>query len=238
MAANLSSFINSWMNQLEYFRYRRGQAEVFADWVRLLRMSLQHPLPQDQADKIRAKYDPQELEVLSSLSQIYFSNLQHQVERKEWADLLGVAYEAIASQKKSQWLGQFFTPPDVCNLLAALKPVTAEQRAQGVTVADNAGCGAGRNLLAFHTTHFGPHYYYAVDIDPICVDMCAINMAVHGLRGDVVLGNALGNTVSTRFSINRHLSLYQGVPHIFQVAPGDNSNYIMWEAQRSKSETA
>ncbi|UII21575.1 N-6 DNA methylase [Fulvivirga ligni] len=104
----------------------------------------------------------------------------------EWCDPLGNLYEEITSKRKSQALGQFFTPEHLCDLMVQLNYSEVISNAR---ISDPA-CGSGRNLLAFHVAYPG-NYVFGEDIDLMCCKMAAINLMVHGCQGEIIHHNSL-----------------------------------------------
>lgn len=101
-------------------------------------------------------------------------------------DILGEAYEAIASRGRRACLGQFFTPDTVAQLMGAMligdDPRHAQAREDGQlwTVCEPT-CGSGALLLGFLdnlATAHGPaalqHWSVTgIDLDRLCARMCA-----------------------------------------------------------------
>lgn len=46
------------------------------------------------------------------------------------------------------------------------------------------------------------YYYYAEDLDPICVKMCALNFMIHGMLGQVVHHDALKQDFLGAYEVN------------------------------------
>jgi type I restriction enzyme M protein len=90
-------------------------------------------------------------------------------------------------------MGQFFTPPQVCDLMARIVdagPATG-------WVADPAA-GSGRNLLAhcrLHASNRLQCWYVAQDLDRMCVRMSVINLLMHGMSGYSIHCNTLSMEV-------------------------------------------
>lgn len=108
-----------------------------------------------------------------------------------WCDPLGNYLEQqIGSKRSKQRIGQFFTPPHVCDMMA--KMVVGSQEPQELRIADPA-CGSSRNLIAFdracHPDSF--NFYVGTDIDWTCVAISAINFLFHGMRGVLIHGDTL-----------------------------------------------
>jgi type I restriction-modification system DNA methylase subunit len=105
-------------------------------------------------------------------------------------DILGNVYMNVASMSKSQALGQYFTPFPVCEMMAKMslgdikaQIETAKAEGKRLKVCDPA-VGSGAMLLASKKVIIeemglrGLDYFefYGIDIDPICVNMCKIQM--------------------------------------------------------------
>lgn len=114
-------------------------------------------------------------------------------------DFFGTMYEEVVKGKfKSSSMGQFFTPLNLCQVMAELIYSPEMQ-----TVND-CSCGSGRTLLAHFMksdkTKF--YYYYAEDLDPICVKMCALNFMIHGMLGQVVHHDTLKQDFLGAYEVN------------------------------------
>ena len=97
------------------------------------------------------------------------------------SDILGDVFEGAVSFGEH---GQFFTPEELCRMMAQMT-----DDGGGESVNDPA-CGSGRLLLA--AARINPRrLFVGCDVDERCVKMAAINLALNGLRGRVVLGNTL-----------------------------------------------
>lgn len=103
----------------------------------------------------------------------------------DWHDFFGNYYEIIQLNYSKRNFGQFFTPETVVDLMSKIN--STDQTGKNV---NDPACGSGRFLLAFHANSPG-NFMFAEDIDPICVNMTAANMIVHGARGEVVCHNSL-----------------------------------------------
>lgn len=147
------------------------------------------------------------------------------LQRHEWYDAWGDLFMELTPKGGSR--GQFFTPVDICNLMAETqvntdaKP-TALCGAFGkrITINDPAA-GSSRNLLAAHArfVHDKKRYPYLVaeDIDLMCCKMSAVNLMAHGCFGEVICHNTLADPKGLHigYIINEGLyPLTPGVPTI------------------------
>lgn len=121
-------------------------------------------------------------------------------------DILGPLYMELASHGSKQHMGQFFTPYEIAKMMNLMTIGEAlPQDRELVTVCDPA-CGSGVMLLSFLQIvleKFGPEALKrisvtGVDLDAICVDMCATqllaNCNIHRLQvGEILIvrGNSL-----------------------------------------------
>lgn len=153
------------------------------------------------------------------------------VDDNSWYDGLGTFYEVIASRYKSSRLGQFFTPHHICDLMTQLQnPVERD------TVLDPCS-GSGRLLLSAHA--YNPKIMcYATDVDPVCAKMSALNMAMHGVRGEVSCMNALSMEWHFGLIINPMFSTdgCPPIPHLQEIECFEYSIfYVNKEALRERA---
>ena len=128
-------------------------------------------------------------------------------------DLFGQLYENMFLLKsKASANGQFFTPDDLCRLMADITDADVEENVsdRGLVRVNDPACGSARTLLA----HFmaktrkdhdlaGHYYYEAADIDLPTCKMAACNMMIHGMQGRVVCQDQLSLPTPTAiFYIN------------------------------------
>ena len=118
------------------------------------------------------------------------------LEDEPW-DALGQLYMELGIQ--SEHVGQFFTPPEVSELMARLTygEALANLKQPFVTVQEPA-CGAGGMILAFtkvliEAGHNPAEKMWAhcQDIDRTAALMCYLQLALWNIPGVVVVGNTL-----------------------------------------------
>lgn len=133
------------------------------------------------------------------------------IDLRGWCDPLGDLFMDFCAGFTST-RGQFFTPIDLCSLMAELS-LPSEQRephysntpfGRRSTISDPT-CGSGRNLLAsYHRATSVLHwerkpYIIGEDVDPLCVKMTALNLCVHGCFGEVICHNTLTDVHTCSF---------------------------------------
>lgn len=149
----------------------------------------------------------------------------------EWYDFFGCYYELLASRGKKSALGQFFTPPHLCDLLQMMNGPQGDKKT-GLKVNDPA-CGSGRTLLSFNSAYPG-NYLLGQDLDMICCKMTAINMMMHGAIGEVINGDALApNDFRNGWLINPSINILS-LPHIIKMKSKEESTvWTMLEAHKN-----
>ena len=136
-----------------------------------------------------------------------------EMDKGRFFDLFGHLYEQMFLLKsKASSNGQFFTPDDLCRLMADITESKNEEEEtkSGLIMVNDCACGSARTLLA----HFmaktskchslaGKYYYEAADIDLPTCKMAACNMMIHGMQGKVVCQDQLSLPTPTAiFYIN------------------------------------
>ncbi len=179
----------SWLKIFEDHRlYRHDTARLFDDWLTMVLCCLANQRQEELYLATAKRYDRAELDTMAKLfAELILIHEQLQPERG-WYDALGTIYELLASRSKASRMGQFFTPAEVCEVMAR---ITMGEDPRGTSLADPC-CGSGRQLLAGYV--HGRKFLKLVvgaDLDPICAKMCALNFWLHGITGEVACMNSL-----------------------------------------------
>lgn len=106
-------------------------------------------------------------------------------------DFFGEVYEwCFQSKSKAARMGQYFTPYAIGALMSRC---LGKQEHDGTIYCSEPSCGSGRNLLALwqDADWNQKHVFYAEDLDPVSVKMCALNMMINGMYGFAVCHNTL-----------------------------------------------
>ncbi len=205
---------NKVYEKLSYSRW--SEAETFGDLLDFM-IACFSPFGDKQVGEYLQKKYGKDYHIFSEMMhemlQVYCKELDKRL--FEWYDGLGFYYEVISTRRKSSALGQFFTPPELCDLLTMMN--YSGEKPSGITVNDPA-CGSGRLLLSFNAHALG-NIYYAGDIDPFCAKMTAINMCLHGMQGQVACADAFRMIDDWRFGFQINRCLKFGIPSIEKNAP-------------------
>lgn len=128
---------------------------------------------------------------LYQIMMIWMDKVATAMENGSWLDFFGGVYEEMYQSKgKASALGQFYTPPSLCDLLAY-----CSDPCEGKI--NDSACGSGRTLLAAAARSGFPrnNFYMGEDIDIVSVKMCALNLMIHGCKGMVVQHDTLMNPI-------------------------------------------
>lgn len=181
-------------------------SQVFRDFLDLSICSFALGFMEEEYLHIAKRYNSKDLKEFSKvlgLLLVYFGKVE------KWADPMGVIYENLAGKYKRSGLGQFFTPPAICDLMAKQTPCEVE----APKILDPS-CGSSRLLLAYHAEWKNiKATYYGIDRDKICAQMSALNMLFHGMHGFIIHGNTLSLETFSGYEVNWKINVL-GLPHI------------------------
>ena len=220
-------------------QYKYDPSDVFRDFVDYGVACLLVHGDKELGDRLHKRYG-KDYGRLADLFQAWIGILNEQIQEDgtaSWFDALGTVYEYLASQYKKSWLGQFFTPPDLCDLMTR---VTAdpENRPMGKRINDPS-CGSGRTLLSFNAYNPG-NLLYGEDLDPVCAKMTALNMAIHGCQGQVCCQNSL-SLDDWRFGYQVNFLHSQGfppVPHLQPIQKEQSATWVQWQGRLKEVQAA
>lgn len=145
-------------------------------------------------------YDKEQTGRFTEMFRLIASSLGRILETRPWYDFFGVLYEfQVAGRMRKSVTGQFFTPMNVCDLMAALTQDTDK------TIYDPC-CGSGRMLLAGWSRNRRAAVL-GQDLDRTCCLMTACNLLLHGCTGTVRQGNSLlPDDVREEWAVNPYFS--------------------------------
>lgn len=145
-------------------------------------------------DAIR-KYDTDELNIIGELFAVVAEALEENPEQ----DFLGEIFQAL--ELNSHWHGQFFTPYNICKMMAQMiigDKAREEVEKKGYIGVNDPACGAGALLVAAANAYraAGVNYqqhieFVAQDIDMTAAMMCYIQISLLGCPGYVIVGDTL-----------------------------------------------
>ena len=189
------------MGEFKKLLYRHQAWEVWSDFCTMAAISIANAVDKRHfearenlyLDTIK-RYTKEEQQVFP----ILFAETVMELERNPDQDFLGKMFMQL--ELGNHWKGQFFTPYNVCHLMAEMNmdaQVKNIEEKGWISVGDCC-CGAGAMLVAFANVCRKKKINYqqcvmfvAQDIDPIAAYMCYIQLSLLGCPGYVKIGNAL-----------------------------------------------
>ncbi|MPR36928.1 N-6 DNA methylase [Salmonirosea aquatica] len=219
-------------------QYRYDPADVFRDFIDYAVACLLVHGDKEVAERLKRKYGA-EYSQLNGLLVAWIGILDREVadDGRSWFDALGTVYEYLASTHKKGWLGQFFTPSELCDLCTRIAS-DPENKPVGKRINDPA-VGSGRMLLSY-LAHNPGNYLYGEDIDPICAKMCALNLAFHGGQGQVSCMDSLalddfrfGFQVNPYHAAGRYAAAGPPIPHLLPIGKEQS---VTWQRGRQLME--
>lgn len=183
---------------------RHSKWEVWNDFITMSAISIANVFKgsywkerEERYLSLAGKYSAKELGTIASM----FAEVTEAMDANPDQDFLGELFMALGLG--NEWAGQFFTPYDVCRVMArmSMEPdPSAEIQKKGWVAVSDPACGAGALLLAFANAcrREGINYqtsvlFVAQDIDFLAGCMCYIQMSLMGCPGYVVIDDTLIN---------------------------------------------
>lgn len=183
---------------------RHSRWEVWNDFIVMSAISIANtfkgPYREEREERylgLAGKYSGKELEIIAAM----FAEVVDAMDVNPDQDFLGELFMALGLG--NEWAGQFFTPYDVCRVMARMSMAPdpgAEIQKKGWVAVSDPACGAGALLLAFanECRREGINYqtsvlFVAQDIDFLAGCMCYIQMSLMGCPGYVVIDDTLTN---------------------------------------------
>lgn len=195
---------------LDIFRtlcYSRSAWQVWADVISAMACSLSNAV-----DRTPGRYEKREKEYEQCIKRLgsvetvakLFAVVTMALENNPDQDFLGKMYMGL--ELSNHWRGQFFTPYNICRMMAEMmisqEKAQAEVQKQGYIAVNDPACGAGATLIAAANSfrRCGVNYqsqvmFVANDIDRIVAQMCYIQLSLLGCPGYVAVANTLSNPV-------------------------------------------
>lgn len=110
-------------------------------------------------------------------------------------DILGDIYHEL--RLNNEWNGQFFTPDNICRMMAQIINPVDDNKGKTVTVNEPA-CGSGATIIgtiwAMKRQNFDyrhKSFFIAQDIDIRCVWMAYIQLSLYDIPAVIIHGNTL-----------------------------------------------
>lgn len=189
---------------------RHRSWDVWRDFITMYACALSNPVDKEHYDereslylRIIKKYNKQEQPLFSELAAHTVMALEENPEQ----DFLGSIFMSL--NLGNQHNGQFFTPYNVCELMAevTMQDVVSKIEKDEIITINDPCCGAGATLIAgIHAARkrlekAGYNYQnhvlvVAQDIDMTVALMCYIQLSLLGVAGYIKIGNSLTDPIT------------------------------------------
>jgi len=203
---------------MEQLARRHGVHSIFSDFLTLLMCAFSLGQREEEYLKTIRKYEkPEAYKISEALAALI---VEMTGDGTGMVDVLGDYFERFLSYGRN---GQFFTPQHLCDMMARLmNPITPLER-----ILDPA-CGSGRMLMAMaKLNRFAT--FFGADNDRNCAMMCAINMCLNSMYGEVAWMNSITNQFYAAWQIH---PTAKGCPCITQIS--EKQSYILLKLPESK----
>lgn len=194
--------MNGFIKVFEQIGYRHNWMQVFDDFLDITICAFGMGRYEDYYHSVLNRYDEKEQKMFANL---LYEMIKAYEEGSDvdgsWVDVLGDFYMEFGSRKGHQNLGQFFTPPTICDMMARL---TMNGPLQNGAMVNDCACGSGRTLLAaarmFPENRFG--FFVGQDLDHKVCKMAVINFVMYGLRGIIIHMDTLAMKIFNGYRIH------------------------------------
>lgn len=180
----------------------RNRWEIWGDMIHMFAFSISNAVDKRHYEArearymaIAKRYSADEMDAFAAL----FARLVNAYDVGGHRDFLGEIYMELGLGNDRN--GQFFTPYDVCRMMAKISIDTAPQEIErkGYISINDCACGAGATLIAAADILLNDQkinyqqaaLFVAQDIDETTALMCYIQLSLFGCAGYVHVGNTL-----------------------------------------------
>ena len=177
---------------LQKVAHRHSFSTVFDDFLQMSICALAHQTMEERYLEVAKRYNKSDLELIGhAFGQMFLDYEKVITPDGSWKDPLGQIYMDNISKSQAGNMGQFFTPEEVCMMMAIM---TTEGPVEKDISALDPSSGSSRCLIAHcrvHPQNRFNTFYVACDLDYTCVMMSVINFFMFGMKGVVIHMNSL-----------------------------------------------
>lgn len=185
----------------------RNRWEIWGDMIHMFAFAISNAVDKRHYEArearymaIAKRYSAEEMNAFAAL----FARLVNAYDVGGHRDFLGETYMELGLGNDRN--GQFFTPYDVCRMMAKISIDTAPQEIErkGYISINDCACGAGATLIAAADILLNDQkinyqqaaLFVAQDIDETTALMCYIQLSLFGCAGYVHVGNTLTDPIT------------------------------------------
>ena len=203
---------NAFIKKFEELCYSRQKWQVWTDFITAAAISIANSV-----DISGDTHDKREKEYADCIKRLggdknageLFTYVVQALDADQEQDFLGKLFMCL--ELGNHWRGQFFTPYDICKMMAAVSledtqfNMKEELLTKGWISINDPACGAGATLIAAANQLSQQHINYQTDalfvgqdIDRVAGMMCYIQLSLLGCAGYIVIANTLTNPITGR----------------------------------------
>lgn len=179
----------------------QGLNNVFTDFLEISATCIAAQMDPFNAEKCEKRYEEMTARMEPNLLNSYarmlaLLALEIHDHRDDPCDVLGSVYHEL--RLNNEWNGQFFTPDNICRMMAQMLNPVDERSKEGPVTISEPTCGSGTMVIgavwAMKQQNFDfqhKSFFVAQDIDIRCVWMAYIQLSLYGIPAVVIHGNSL-----------------------------------------------
>lgn len=180
----------------------QGLNTVFTAFLEITATSIAAQMDPENAAEREKRYEEitsgMQPKVLSSYARMFaLLCLATRAYEDDPCDILGDIYHEL--RLNNEWNGQFFTPDNICRMMAQIvNPIDESGDKEGPVMINEPTCGSGTMIIgavwAMKRRNFDfqrKSFFVAQDIDIRCVWMAYIQLSLYRIPAVVIHGNTL-----------------------------------------------
>lgn len=195
--------MNKFADYIDNLSARHERSKVFNDFLTIAVCSLSMGKQEELYFKTIKAYTSEELNSFKEA----FATLVIEMDNSG-AGLLDVLGEYFEKYFYNERLGQFFTPPAICKLMAELNPIENNNNIY------DPCCGSGRLFLAAAEKN-REATFYGCDVSETCCKMALINMCLNGLKCRITCMNSLSMEIFKEWAVT--FTRFPRIPFIVEL---------------------
>lgn len=186
----------AFQTQLQGLAPHMHRYDVFRDFIIMAACSLHNAVQKDDGREaeymeIIGRYGPEDRQTFPKLMALLVAMLD-----PEPRDILGPLYMELEVASRDQ--GQFFTPPEVSNLMAEMTWSDQQISDRPFVTLQEPACGAGGMVLAFVKSMIDRGHdpsrklwTQCIDVDRLAALMAYVQLSLWHVPGEILVGNTL-----------------------------------------------
>lgn len=200
--SNKKSYRDELIDEIRTLAQSQGLNTVFTAFLEITATSIAARMDPKNAAEREKRYEEitsgMQPEVLSAYARMFallvLAVLAHE---DDPCDILGDIYHEL--RLNNEWNGQFFTPDNICRMMAQIvNPIDESADKDGPVTINEPTCGSGTMIIgavwAMKRRNFDfqrKSFFVAQDIDIRCVWMAYIQLSLYRIPAVVIHGNTL-----------------------------------------------